>query len=177
MVDFDIEEIIRAMHEKAEDITYYLNKETGEIVYIDENIATGVEDEYEQTLTALEEWSTDMEDDDMYHEKIYSPNEEVDEKELIKRIRFIKQDDYEPIPTITILEIKKIIEQYMDSVKGFNQNLKVTIKTSIANLNNLEEIEEVLVKHIGDKERWDNYYQAVVRSKVQNWLKGLGYDS
>lgn len=177
MVDFDIDEIIRAMHEKAEDITYYLNKETGEIVYIDENIATSVEDEYEQTLTALEEWSTDMEDDDMYHEKIYSPNEEVDEKELIKRIRFIKQDDYEPIPTITILEIKKIIDQYMDSVKGFNQDLKVTIKTSILNLTNLEEIEEVLVKHIGDKERWDNYYQSVIRNKVQNWLKGLGYDS
>jgi len=118
-----------------------------------------------------------MEDDDMYHEKIYSPNEEVDEKELIKRIRFIKQDDYEPIPTLTILEIKKIIEQYMDSVKGFNKDLKVTIKTSISNLNNLEEIEEVLIKHIGDKERWDNYYQTVIRNKVKNWLKGLGYDS
>jgi len=177
MVDFDIDEIIRAMHEKAEDITYYLNKDNGEIVYIDENIATSVEDDYEQTLTALEEWSNDMEDDDMYHEKIYSPNEEVDEKELIKRIRFIKQDDYEPIPTITILETKKIIEQYMDSVQEFNGALKVTIKTSIANLSNLEEIEEVLVKHIGDKERWDNYYQKVVRQKVVNWLKGLGYDA
>ncbi|MDD3045050.1 MAG: UPF0158 family protein [Candidatus Delongbacteria bacterium] len=176
MVDLDIDEIIRAMHEKAEDITYYLNKETGEIVYIDENIASSVEDDYEQQLTALEEWSTDSEDDDMYHEKIYAPNEEVDEKELIKRIRFIKQDDYEPIPTITIMEVKRIIEQYMNSIDGFNQDLKVTIMTSIANIANLEEIEEILVKHIGDKERWDNYYHDEIRKKVSNWLKGIGYD-
>ncbi|MCG2761245.1 MAG: hypothetical protein L6407_08545 [Candidatus Delongbacteria bacterium] len=177
MVDFDIDEIIRAMHEKAEDITYYLNKETGEIVYIDESIAASVEDEYEQTLTALEVWSNDMEDDDTYHEKIYSPNEEVDEKELIKRIRFFKHDDYEPIPTITILEVKKIIEQYMGSVEKFNEDLKVTIKTSISNLIIIEEIEEVLIKHIGDKEMWDNYYQSVIRQRVKNWLKGLGYDT
>jgi hypothetical protein len=174
MVDFDIDEIVRAMHEKAEDITYYLNKTNGEIVYIDENIANSVEDDYEQSLTALEEWSTDMEDDDMYHEKIYSPNEEVDEKELIRRIRFIKQDDYEPIPTITILEIKKIIEEYINSVKGFNEALKVTIMTSVANLNTMEEIEEVLIKHIGDKEKWDSYYQKMIRQRVSNWLQGLG---
>ncbi len=176
MVDIDLDEIIRAMHEKAEDITYYLNKETGEIVYIDENIATSVEDDYEQQLTALEEWSNDSEDDDMYHEKIYSPNEEVDEKELIKRIRFIKQDDYEPIPTITIMEVKRIIEQYMNSIKGFNEDLKITIRTSIANLATLEEIEEVLIKHIGDKERWDNYYHQEIRQKITNWLKGLGLE-
>ncbi|MFO7810774.1 MAG: UPF0158 family protein [Candidatus Delongbacteria bacterium] len=177
MIDFDIEEIIRAMHEKAEDITYYLNKETGEIVYIDENIASSVEDDYDQQLTALEEWGNDMEDDDMYHEKIYSPTEEVDEKELIKRIRFIKQDDYEPIPTITILEVKKIIHQYLDQQEEFNDALKVTIKTSISNLSNIEDIEEVLIKHIGNKEKWDEYYYSVVRQKVENWLNGLGYDT
>jgi hypothetical protein len=177
MVDFDIDEIVRAMHEKAEDITYYLNKTNGDIVYIDENIANSVEDDYEQTLTALEEWSNDMEDDDTYHEKIYSPNEEVDEKELIRRIRFIKQDDYEPIPTITILEIKKVIEEYLNSAKGFNEALKVTIMTSVANLNNMEEIEEVLVKHIGDKEKWDNYYQSMIRQRVKNWLNGLGLEA
>ena len=116
-----------------------------------------------------------MEDDDMYHEKIYSPTEEVDEKELIKRIRFIKQDDYEPIPTITILEVKRIIEDYLDLGKEFNEALKVTITTSIANLSNIEDIEEVLVKHIGDKESWDKFYHAEISKKVENWLNGLGY--
>lgn len=177
MVDFDIDEIIRAMHEKAEDITYYLNKETGEIVYIDENIAASVEDDYDQQLTALEEWSNDMEDDDMYHEKIYSPTEEVDEKELIKRIRFIKQDDYEPIPTITILEVKRIINDYLNTGKEFNEALKVTITTSVANLSNIEDIEEVLVKHIGDKESWDKFYHDEISKKVENWLNGLGYNT
>ncbi len=175
MIELDIDEIIRAMHERSEEITYYLNKDTGEIVYIDESIAASVEDDYEQQLTALEEWSSDAEDDDMYHEKIYSPTEEVDEKELIKRIRFIKQDDYEPIPTITILEVKKIIEEYLYIEEEFSEALKITIRTSIANLNNIEDIDEVLLKHIGDKEKWDNYYQSVVRKKVENWLGGLGF--
>jgi len=176
MIDFDIDEIIRAMHEKSEDITYYLNKENGEIVFIDENIAASVEKDFEQTLTALEEWSNDSEDDDMYHEKIYSPSEEVDEKELIKRIRFIKQDDYEPVPTITIYEIKKIIEKYMNSDEEFNEDLKVTIKTAISNLNNMEDIEEVLIKHIGDKEDWDDFYNGIIKDRVFNWLKGLGFE-
>ena len=78
MIDFYIDEIIRVMHEKAEDMTYYLYKETGDIVYVDENIAANVEKEFDQTTTVIEEWSTDVEDDDMYHEKIYSHIDELD---------------------------------------------------------------------------------------------------
>ena len=42
MFDVDLEEIIRAMLYKSNDITYYLNKDTGDIVHVHENIALEV---------------------------------------------------------------------------------------------------------------------------------------
>ncbi|MBN2790043.1 MAG: hypothetical protein JXR69_07625 [Candidatus Delongbacteria bacterium] len=176
MVDFYIDEIIRVMHEKAEDMTYYLHKETGDIIYIDENIASGVEKEYDQTTTVIEEWSSDVEDDDMYHEKIYSPTDELDEKELIKRVRFTKQDDYEPIPTVTTSEMKKIVEEYLETQTDYDEDLKMAIMTSIKNIPSFEEIEETLLKHISDKEKWNNFYQETIKNRVVSWLKGLGFE-
>ncbi|MCK4980161.1 MAG: hypothetical protein KAS62_07180 [Candidatus Delongbacteria bacterium] len=176
MIDFYIDEIIRVMHEKAEDMTYYLYKETGDIVYVDENIAANVEKEFDQTTTVIEEWSTDVEDDDMYHEKIYSPTDELDEKELIKRVRFTKQDDYEPIPTITTSEVKKIMKEYLETQTDYNEDLVSTIITSIKNITTFEELEENLLKHISDKEKWSDFYQDTIKIRVINWLKGLGFE-
>ena len=176
MIDFYIDEIIRVMHEKAEDMTYYLYKETGDIVYVDENIAANVEKEFDQTTTVIEEWSTDVEDDDMYHEKIYSPTDELDEKELIKRVRFTKQDDYEPIPTSTTSEVKKIVKEYLETQTDYDEDIISTIITSIKNIITFEEIEETLLKHIADKEKWSEFYQETIKARVLNWLKGLGFE-
>lgn len=176
MIDFYIDEIIRVMHEKAEDMTYYLYKETGDIIYIDENIAAGVEKEFDQTTTVLEEWSSDVEDDDMYHEKIYSPTDELDEKELIKRVRFTKQDDYEPIPTITTSEVKKIVKDYLETQTDYDEELIATIIASIKNITTFEEIEETLLKHISNKESWSDFYQDTIKERVISWLKGLGFE-
>jgi len=172
----DIDEIIRAMQEKTEDITYYLNKETGEIVYVDENIAAQVEEDYDEADTVIEEWSHDFEDDDMYHENIYSPSDEVNEEELIKQIRFTKQDDFEPVPIVTLSEMKKIIFSFLDKTHSSDNNLIVTIKSIIKNLTTEEDIEQALTKHFGEKEKWKNYYEIILRNKVTIWLSSLGFD-
>lgn len=176
MIDIDIDEIIRAMQEKTEDITYYLNKETGEIVYVDENIAAQVEEDYDEADTVIEEWSHDFEDDDMYHENIYSPSDEVDEAELIKQIRFTKQDDFEPVPIITLSEMKKIVFSFLDGTHSSDNSLIVTIKSIIKNLTTEEDIEQALTKHFGEKEKWKNYYENILRNKVTIWLSSLGFD-
>ena len=176
MIDIDIDEIIRAMQEKTEDITYYLNKETGEIVYVDENIAAQVEEAYDEADTVIEEWSRDFEDDDMYHENIYSPSDEVDEEELIKQIRFTKQDDFEPVPIITLSEMKKIMFSFLDETSDPEDSLVITVKSIIKNLTTEEDIEQALTKHLGEKEKWKDYYENFLRNKVTTWLNSLGFD-
>lgn len=175
MINFEIDEIIEAMLVKSDNITYYLDKENEQIVHIDENIALEVENEYDEADTALEEWSHDFEDDDMYHENIFSPTEDVDEKELIKRIRFTHQDDYEPIPVLTLKDFKKITDGFLSFMK-VSDDVRENIDFSISNSNGETEIIESIIKETGEKEAWDKFYEGEIRKVVVTWLNSLGYN-
>lgn len=175
MIAFDIDEIIGAMREKTEEITYYLDKENEEIVHIDENVAQEVEDEYEEEDTVLEEWNHDVEDDDMYHENIFSSNtEDVGEKELIKKILFTHQDDYEPIPVLTLKDFKKITTKFLKENK-YTKNIIENIQYSTQNATKEIEITDAIIKATGDKQAFDKFYEEEIRDMVTNWLKSLGY--
>ena len=177
MFDVDIEEIITAMLYKSNDITYYLDKETGEIVHVDENIALEVEDEYDEADTVKEDWSADLEDDDMYHENIFQPNnEELDEKELIKSIRYTNQDNYEPVPTFPFSQTKQFVKIFFDSLtsKYKIEELNAVYNT-IENSKTDEEIEKIIKKELGEKENWNIFYQNKLIQKAESWIQSLGY--
>ncbi len=177
MFDVDLEEIIRAMLYKSNDITYYLNKDTGDIVHVDENIALEVEDEYDEADTVKEDWGADLEDDDMYHENIYQANnEELDEKELIKSIRYTNQDNYEPVPTFPFSQTKKFVKIFFDSLKlKYKDEELDAIYSTIENSKTDEEIEKIIKKELGEKENWIVYYQNQLIQKAENWISSLGY--
>jgi len=177
MFDVDIDEIVRAMLYKSNDVTYYLNKDTGEVVHVDENIALEVEAEYEEADTVKEDWGADLEDDDMYHENIFQPNnEELDEKELIKSIRYLNQDNYEPVPTFPFSQTKKFVKLFFESltIKYNNDELDIVYST-IENTRSDEEIEKIIKKELGEKENWNKFYQSQLTSKAEFWLQSLGF--
>lgn len=175
MIDVDIDEVIRAMLEKTEDITYYLHKDTGEIVTVDESIAEEVEAEYDEADTALEEWSTDLEDESAYKDQIYSDRDDLDEKELIKRIRFTKQEDYEPVPVLTIIEFKKIVFRFLKTLTEISPEILKEVESRTGFLNDEAEIELMINKEIIEKEKWLAFYHKNLRDIVTNWLTGLGF--
>ncbi|PID29217.1 MAG: hypothetical protein CR982_03425 [Candidatus Cloacimonadota bacterium] len=178
MLDIDIEEIIRAMQDKAPHITYYLNRETGEIVHIDENVADEVEQEYEEADTVLEEWGADAEDDDMYYEKNYSlDTDDFNEKDLIKQIRFTKQDDFEPIETLTLKQSKNIFKLFLE--KNPHEGSEEDKKSLEADFNSLKdesEFERLAFKYLGKKEEWITFYHDQLVAHVMEWLKTSGLD-
>lgn len=173
MIDVDIEEIITAMLEKGGNVTYYLNKNTLNIVHVDENIAQEVEDEYEAADTAIEEWGVDHEDDDMYHEKIYNPTDEVDEKELIKQIRYTNQDDYEPIPTITLSETKKILDNFLARIDT-TEVVMEEFHYELESIKTMHDIDPIVKKVFGEKEKWQDFFHDKLREKVNVWLSSIG---
>ncbi len=175
MIDIDIDEIVRAMLDNTGDLTYYISKETGEVVHIDETIAQEVEEEYEEADTAIEEWSVDHEDDDTYHEIIYSPTDELDEKELIKQIRYTNQEDYEPVPVITITEFKKIVFEFLEELEDLDENIKTTLESNLSNITQKVEMETIMLKLIGEKEKWDKYFEDHLKKIIKTWLAGIGF--
>jgi len=176
MIDIDIEEIIRAMQDRAVSITYYLNKETLDIVHVDENIAQELENEYEEEETVIEEWGEDFEDDDMYHEKIFSPTDDVDEKDLIKQIRYTNQDNYEPIPTFTLKEMKLLLDKFLATLNYSDPEILAPLKNEVDNTKTISDLDKVIHKYLDEKVKWFEYFNGTLTDKVQVWLKSLGYD-
>lgn len=176
MFDVDIEEIIRAMQDKAPHITYYLNRETGEIVHIDENVADEVEQEYEEADTVLEEWGADAEDDDMYYEKNYSlDTDDFNEKDLIKQIRFTNQDDFEPIETLTLKQSKNMFNIFIEK-NEIQESEKQNFDSEYRSIKDESEFERLAYKYFGKKEEWKSFYHEQLVKHVVQWLKASGLD-
>lgn len=176
MKRIDIDEIISAMLEKSDEITWYLDKVNGNIVYVDENIASEVDEKYEEAETAIEEWSADLEDDNIYQEEMYAADDEdTDEKELIKRIRYTKQEDYEPIPRLTLSDLKDFARNFVNEVQTVPKENLDEVINSIRNCESEDEIEQIIIKEVGEKEKWFKYNQDVIRDKAINWLSLNGF--
>ena len=68
------------------------------------------------------------------------------------------------------------MKEYLETQTDYDEDLILTIITSIKNIITFEEIEETLLKHIADKEKWSEFYQETIKIRVLNWLKGLGFE-
>jgi len=172
MIDLDIDEIIRVMQDKTTDVTYYLNKTTGEVVYVDENIASELEEEYDAVDTAVEEWDNDIEDDDTYHDKIFSDDDDdIDEKELIKQIRYTNQENFEPIPVLIFSEIKNI---FLEFVKTLDKKEKEIFKNyEMDSITSYELLEDLIRNVLAEKVKWEEFLESYLKNQVITWLKYL----
>ncbi|MBN1969484.1 MAG: hypothetical protein JXR48_06745 [Candidatus Delongbacteria bacterium] len=173
MFEVDIEEIIRAMQDRTSHITYYLNRETGEIVHVDENVAAEVEQEYEEKDTVLEEWGVDMEDDDMFYEKTFAQTDDVNEKDLIKKIRYTNQDEFEPLEILTLKKTKKIFSNFISEAE-LDSEIEAEILAEIESLKDESEYEKMAHKYLGKKQEWIEYFHNKLVEQVKSWLRTAG---
>ena len=142
-----VQDIIDEMDVLSEEISAFLNKQTGELVTLTSEVLSAAEDDVEEDIVEYPEWQQEM---------------------IIKAREVIGSDDYLPLPSKFDIHEYRIIEDFCSSVEDdkVREDLLYKFKGSGA----FRRFKDAIYK-LGIEEEWYRFRQDELEKIAIDWLE------